>query len=92
MTFLFVLLAISGTDRQVRLLIILIKNEVSIKLSLEVILCYQTVTLNKDPTRAVKPIAAVPQKVILRTAFTTLEPPALAAIAPKAIKKMIAKP
>ena len=82
---------ISGTDEQVQLLK-MTKNEVSIKLSLEVILCYQTVTLNNDPTSAVKPIAAVPQKVILRTAFHTLEPPALAAIAPKAIKKIIANP
>jgi hypothetical protein len=49
-------------------------------------------TPNKYPTKAVNPIAAVPQKVIRTTAFLILEPPVFAARDPSKIRKMIAKP
>lgn len=56
------------------------------------LLLYPTFTLNKYPTKAVSPIAAVPQKVIRMMAFPILEPPVLAANAPKMIRKNMAKP
>jgi hypothetical protein len=53
---------------------------------------YPTLTLNKYPTKAVSPIATVPQNVMRIIAFPIPEPPAFAAIAPKIIRKKRAKP
>ena len=44
---------------------------------------HPTFTPNTYPTAAVKPIATVPQKVMRNTAFSTPEPPVLAAMPPK---------
>ena len=52
---------------------------------------YYTLIPNKYPTKAVKPIAIVPQKVILKTAFRILEPPVFAAVAHSVIKKKSAE-
>jgi hypothetical protein len=41
---------------------------------------------------AVRPMATVPQKVILRIALETLEPPVFAANAPRTIRKNKAEP
>ena len=46
-----------------------------------------TLILNKYPTKAVKPIAFVPKKVILNTAFRMIEPLVFAAVALNVIKK-----
>ena len=51
-----------------------------------------TLTPKIYPANADKPIAIVPQIVILRIAFLMLEPPVLAEVAPRMIKKMIVKP
>ena len=53
---------------------------------------YPTLTLNRYPTSAVNPIAIVPQNVILIIALLILEPPVLAANAPKMIRKNRANP
>ena len=55
-------------------------------------LLYPTVTLNRYPTRAVSPIATVPQNEILMMALVTLEPPVLAAREPRMMRKKIANP
>ena len=44
------------------------------------------------PTNADKPIASVPQILMRIIAFLTLEPPVLAEIVPKIIRKIIVKP
>ena len=55
-------------------------------------MCYATFTLNKYPTNAVSPMAMVPQNVIRSTAIPMLEPPVLAAKAPKTIRNKVANP
>jgi hypothetical protein len=45
------------------------------------------VILNRLPTHAVRPIAMVPQKLILMIALKTLEPPVFATTIPNRIKK-----
>lgn len=50
---------------------------------------YPTFTLNIYPTKAVNPIATVPQKVTLKTALPILEPPVLAVEPPKIIKNIV---
>ena len=52
---------------------------------------YPRLTPNRYPANAVNPMAAVPQKVILITAFLMFEPPVFAAKIPRMIRKMIAK-
>jgi len=47
-------------------------------------------TPNIYPTPAVIPMAIVPQNTILMTALNTLEPPVLAASAPKIIRNNMA--
>ena len=51
---------------------------------------YARLTPNTYPTKAVNAMAIVPQNVILKTALRTLEPPVLAAKAPRKAKNKIA--
>lgn len=55
-------------------------------------LCYIIFTLKRYPTKAVSPMATVPQKAILKIDFPMFEPPVLADNAPKTIRKNSAKP